>query len=494
MDITLPYGHLGQRGKTWIMQNVLWRMQREPQYAAFDVLKINLEHLKLETDTITVIKAIAEEIVEKLGLKTIEINKIKELYDVFRRGVLSKPLILILDEFDALPQQAIAGIVGVFRNIYNTRRDQSDRHTAEKDYLLHGVALIGVRSVLGVENRTGSPFNVQRGLHIPNLTFAEVESMYNDYEKESGQRVEPAVIEGVFNELRGQPGLTSWYGELLTETYNKYKPSITMRDFEIVDAAASNVLPNANILNIISKAKEEPYRSFVLELFQTEDKIEFKYDDPRINFLYMNGVIDEEVAGETNYYVRFPCPFVQKRLFSHFANELFRDVGQLHKPFDNLDDTITATDLILKNLLRRYQTYLQQNRAWLLKDVPRKANLRIFEAVSPFQPLYVPGAFLDNKGGKVWPEFPTGNGQIDLMLRRGDKLYGLELKSFTDDFDYRNALKQAARYARNLHLSEIVVAFFVEEIDDANRLKYETTWVDTNGDVTVHPVFVATGA
>lgn len=39
-----------QRGKTWIMQNVLWRL-REPKYEQFDVLKINVEHLK-QTDNV----------------------------------------------------------------------------------------------------------------------------------------------------------------------------------------------------------------------------------------------------------------------------------------------------------------------------------------------------------------------------------------------------------------------------------------------------------
>ena len=39
--------------------------------------------------------------------------------------------------------------------------------------------------------------------------------------------------------------------------------------FEGVYAAALNLLPNNNILNLISKAKQEPYKSLVLELFQT---------------------------------------------------------------------------------------------------------------------------------------------------------------------------------------------------------------------------------
>lgn len=35
-----------QCGKTWLMQQVLFRLQKDPQ---FDVLKINLENLKDET-------------------------------------------------------------------------------------------------------------------------------------------------------------------------------------------------------------------------------------------------------------------------------------------------------------------------------------------------------------------------------------------------------------------------------------------------------------
>jgi len=51
-----------------------------------------------------------------------------------------------------------------------------------------------------------------------------------------------------------------------------------MRDFEIAYAAAVDALPNANILNMISKAKQTPYKQLVLEMFKTEEKIRFRYD------------------------------------------------------------------------------------------------------------------------------------------------------------------------------------------------------------------------
>ena len=104
--------------------------------------------------------------------------------------------------------------------------------------------------MIGVENTTGSPFNIQRSLNIPNLSFDEVEYMFKWYEKETKQKIDPKVICKLYDELNGQPGLISWFGELLTETYNKEadKP-ITLDGFTYVFRLACHALPNNNILN-----------------------------------------------------------------------------------------------------------------------------------------------------------------------------------------------------------------------------------------------------
>ncbi len=483
-----------QTGKTWLIHQALFRLRDEAQYQTFAVLKLSLEHLKLEQDVDMVIQIIAQEIVDALGLENVTIHRLNQFHQLFKREVLKKPLILMLDEFDALPEQVISGLVGVFRNIYISRQSAPDKPTAEKDYLLHGVALIGVRAVLGVENVSGSPFNVQRSLHIPNLTFAEVEGMFKWYEQERGQAVAPEVIERLFYETQGQPGLIGWFGELLTETYNQEpEQPLTLVDFEKVYGAAIKLLPNNNILNIISKARQEPYKQFVLEMFRTEEKVLFEYDNPEINYLYLNGVIDQEKVSTDEYYIKFACPFVQKRLFNYFSTELFRQMGRLYDPFTDLSDTITETDLTIKTLLGRYEQYLQTNRAWLLKDAPRRADLRVYEAVFHFNLYMYLSEFLRGRGGQVFPEFPTGNGQVDLIIRYSDRVYALELKSFTDDFRYRQALKQAARYGHRLGLSEIDLVLFVDAVDAANRQKYEAVYTDPETGLTVIPTFVETG-
>jgi alpha-galactosidase len=103
-------------------------------------------------------------------------------------------------------------------------------------------------------------------------------------------------------------------------------------------------------------------------------------------------------------------------------------------------------------------------------------------------------SFMDRRKGKVYPDFPTGNGKIDLVVHYQGQVYGIELKSYTDEFSYRQALKQAARYGQQLQLEEITLVFFVEYIDETNRNKYEVVYQDQDTHVLVTPVFVATGA
>ncbi|VEN73238.1 conserved hypothetical protein [Candidatus Desulfarcum epimagneticum] len=483
-----------QTGKSWALKEVLFKLREDKR---FDALKINLEILKTEEDIGRILMYIEKKMARGLNKKAVGADTPEKFGDLFLKEALEKPLILILDEFDALSEDAISAIVGAFRNIYTVRQEQSDKSTEEKDYLLHGVALIGVRAVLGVENQKGSPFNVQRSLHIPNLTFREVEEMFRWHERESGQRVEQEVIDRLFYETKGQPGLTCWFGELLTEGWDQFRVAkempVDMELFEEAWLAATRLLPNNNILNIISKAKQEPYKRTVLNLFGTTEKISFAYDKAELNFLYMNGVIDFEKTDDKKLYAKFSCPFVQKRLFNYFSDDIFDFAGDLYDPFEDLDDAITDDGLDIRNIIKRYRAYLMKNREWTLKDAPRRSDMRIYEAVFHFNLYMYLSRFMERFKGEIYPEFPTGNGKIDLIVKYAGKTYGIEVKSYTDRRGYSEALTQAARYGDQLKLKEITLVFFVESINDENRTKYEADFFDDETGVKVMPVFVETG-
>jgi hypothetical protein len=481
-----------QTGKTWIMQEVFFKLQQDPK---FEVVILPLQHLCKVTDVNRVVQVLVRELSKQLKLeKDLTIDTLEDFHLLFEQGTLNKPLILILDEFDTLSETIIAELVSVFRNIHHRRQSQIGKLTAEKDYLLHGVALIGVRAVLGIENIKGSPFNIQRGVRIPNLTNDEVVELFNQYQQESGQSIEPAVVERIWYEFQGQPGLTCWFGELLTETYHQAtEQSIMMTHFEDVYAAALDLLPNNNILNIISKAKQEHYKSFVLELFQTETKIKFTYHDPIVNFLYMNGVVSIEKVSPSENYVKFPCPYIQKQLFNYFSQELYPRIGHLYDPFEDLTNTITENSLNIPNLLLRYEQYLQVNREQVLKNAPRRDDLRVYEAVFHFHLYLYLTSFFNRYEAQVQPEFPTGNGQIDLLIHHAGQLFGLELKSFADKRQYHQALIQAAKYGKQLGVLEIWLVLFIETVDDKNRQLFEADYTDSKTGIIVHPQFVQTG-
>lgn len=480
-----------QTGKTWLMQQIVKKIHH---INTFEVGFITMQSGKSEMTDEGILNLFTQKLSDWFDKDFPRITKWNQLSGLFTKKYFTHPVILIIDEFDALQEDFINKFANEFRDMYMIRQNESGKKSAEKKCLLHALALVGVRSVLGIENVTGSPFNVQRNIHIPGLSFSEVNYLFKWYERESGQNIEQGVIDRIFAEFNGHPGLTCWFGELLTETPNSSKSEHTISTDQFVEvySKATNILPNNTILNIISKAKTEPFKTFVLEMFRTDEKIPFRYDNPNINFLYLNGVICQQKSG-TQYFVRFSSPYVQKRLFNYFSDDMFSYMGKLVAPFERMEELVTEKRIHIKNVLKRYEIYLKENRSWLLKNAPKRKDLRIFEAVYHFNLFMYLHKFLTTKNAEVYPEFPTGNGKIDIIIKYADKTYGLELKSYTDERGYENALSQAAHYGKQLGLSEITIVFFIEYIDTKNRDKYERIFSDTHTGVNVLIVFVETG-
>jgi len=478
-----------QTGKTWVMQQTV---QKIKQTHHFDVGIISMQNAEGVTTEKGVLEVLTENMQNSFEKKLPRITQFKQIPSLFTKEFFKRPVILVLDEFDALEELYINRFTAAFRHIAGSRKNEPDKSGTDKTYLLHGLALIGVRSVLGIENKSGSPFNVQQGLHIPNLTFAETQSMFNKYETTYKQIVEADVVQNVFNVTRGQPGLTSWFGELLTERFNEHKDQpIGPTQYDRVLEAAVNLLPNVNVINIISKANQEPYKELVLEMFRTDEGLRFKFDDQKTNFLYMNGVVEAYEAGN-RHLIRFANPFLQKRLFNYFSDELFKFMDRLVDPMDTLQDVFIDDGLNIRNIIRRYQTYLDKNRHWLFDESPRRRDKRIYEAVFHFNIYMFLFKFIESHGGHVIPEFPTGNGKIDIIIKYRNRTYGIELKTYTDAVQSQEAVTQAAIYGKKLGLTEITLLFFIDTIDRNNRDKIEVPYLDKNTNVTVRPVFVET--
>jgi hypothetical protein len=374
-----------------------------------------------------------------------------------RGGAFDRPLILLIDEFDSLPAPVIDRLVSTFRKMYLSR----------EAFFLHGLALVGVRAVLGVDGARGSPFNIQRSLHVPNLTRDEVTELFEQYHGESGQKVE--VAGEVFEVTRGQPGLVSWFGELLTEKHNPDpKQPISLDRWREVYAAARQIEPNNTLLNLHKKA--DRYRAQVARLFTRSDT-PFSFEDPACNFLYTNGVIDfEKTTGDDGgplYVCRFSSPFVQHRLYAGLAAAMDLDpYVPVVDPHDDLTDVFARLDL--PALLGRYRDYLRrldQKGVNPWHGQARRADLHLVEAAGHFH-LYWWLVEAARRHLVVSPEFPTGNGKVDLHVRNREQAGVIEVKSFTQRSDLPSQKAQAARYAASRGLEAATLALFVPTDDE----------------------------
>ncbi|MDM8536243.1 AAA-like domain-containing protein [Desulfobacterales bacterium HSG17] len=383
-----------------------------------------------------------------------------------KNNLFDRKLILFIDEFDSLPPKVIDRLVTIFRDMYLKR----------ENYIIHGLALIGVRAVLGVESESGSPFNIQKSLNVPRLTKTEVEDLFRQYQEENGQKIEAQVIDNIYESTRGQPGLVSWFGELLSEKFNPGSDkTIGMETWNYVYGRACRTEWNNTLLNMLAKVKKK-YTSHVLKLFANAE-IPFTLRTDWCNYLYLNGIIDaEDVLDNKNQPVQvccFSCPFVQQNIYDLLTNDFVSDLPMLAlDPLDDLSDVLERPKLNLPALINRYKDYLKRMKAKGLnpwKDQPRRADMHLSQAAGHFH-LY---SWLQNAIGRrcsVSPEFPTGNGRVDIWIKCIDKQGIIEVKSFVDLSELKRSQKQAAHYGKQLGIKAVTLAVFVP-IEDENVLK-----------------------
>jgi hypothetical protein len=239
---------------------------------------------------------------------------------------------------------------------------------------------------------------------------------------------------------------------------------------------------NNTVLNIVKKARGE-HRDRILELFSRSD-VPFTIDSEWRSYAYLNGIIDSETVedshGRKTEICRFANPFIQHRLYNAFMLDLIGDASPILalEPFDKLTDVFEKPELDVPALLKRYKGYLARLKAAGLnpwKDQPRRTDLHIREAVGHFH-LYFWLQHAVEDVCTVTPEFPTGNGRVDLRLQCGDKTGVIEVKSYKSQLKLEKAQIQAVHYAKGLNLMSITLAVFMPVEDEAvlEKLSGET--------------------
>lgn len=294
-----------QAGKTTYFQ-LLFEILKEQDYIPIWVTFESLKTVNREK----FYRTLGRELEEELSLFDINVDYALtdhiDLQDYFREpSLLSKKIVLVIDEFEDIPDEVMSEVLHSFRKIYHRKQF----------YALHSVILVGVSTlselVLTGSSSSASPFNVSDELEIVYFTFDETHALIHQYIHESGQVFAANVIQAIFDNTQGQPGLTCALCEHLIKGKPDRAQPIVLADFYKTLKHFLTERSDKNMLNIVQKAREK--QDFMLRVLFGNDPIPFTVDSPTISYLKAHGVI-QNVDG----FVGIPVPLYSKRLITAF--------------------------------------------------------------------------------------------------------------------------------------------------------------------------------
>lgn len=86
---------------------------------------------------------------------------------LFFEKLKSTPMVLIIDEFEGIPETVLSEVTPAFRQIYHQRQN----------YALHALILVGVSTIAELVQSNASPFNIADAIPIDYFSLNEVDSL-----------------------------------------------------------------------------------------------------------------------------------------------------------------------------------------------------------------------------------------------------------------------------------------------------------------------------
>ena len=269
-------------------------------------------------------------------------------FQQFANFLEDEKLVLIIDEFDGIPPDALRGFLHSLRTIYVQRSMRKCPYS---------VGIVGVKSVTQLNlDRSISPFNIQDEFTLPNFTLEQVRELLTQYTDEVGQPFAPKVIEALHKQTGGQPFLVNRFAQILTEEMDLPKTeTITMTHFS---KAHAEILEenNTNLTHLVTNIRREPrFKNILMEIVSYERGVRFNLRQEIISELATYGVI----ARGTDDRCEIINPIYHYRILQTFrpiVNGLEKDYFSEDTDFP---DYLTPTEQInMELLLDNFQDFI----------------------------------------------------------------------------------------------------------------------------------------
>ena len=310
----------------------------------------------------------------------------------------STPLVLMIDEVDALVGDTLISVLRQLRAGYTNRPGAFPQSVIlcgvrdVRDYRIHSES--GDEVIAG-----GSAFNIKaESLRLGNFTEAHVHTLLGQHTEETGQEFTQAAITTVWNQSRGQP----WLVNALA-----YQACFKDRDGRDRSRAIGE--------EAIMEAREELILSRQTHLHQLADKLREdrvrRVIEPILSSGPTVGVSPDDVE-----YVR-DLGLIARRGTRRIANPIYREVIPRELMYAREDEIAQETewyvnpngDLNVEGLLKAFQRFFREHSEhWIERFQYREAG-----------PQLLLQAFLQrivNGGGRIEREYALGRRRTDLLI------------------------------------------------------------------------------
>jgi hypothetical protein len=379
----------------------------------------------------------------------------------------AKPIVLLLDEVDALYDDVLISVLRQLRDGFQVRPARFPQ----------SVALVGLRDIREYRVKArgdnpsigaGSPFNVKaESYFLPVFSEQDVRGLLRQHTDTTGQVFEPQAVADLYEVGGGQPWLTNALAHEIVERMlnDDYSQTITPA---MVEEAKERLIArrDTHLDSLMDKLKEPRVRQIVMAVISGNSPAFDDYDDA-LRYCRDLGIVRLQDG-----VVRFANPIYQEIItrllnmpFQHsmVGDDMYQTAWYL-RPDGSLD---------MDKLLQAFQQFYRRHaEGWLNR----------FEFKEAGQQLLLM-AFLQrivNGGGRIEREMAAGNGRTDLTVFWKNQTLVLELKLKYGDSARDDGLRQIARYMDTLGQQHGYLVLF--ELKKSDEVPWETRlrWSEEN--------------
>jgi hypothetical protein len=324
-----------------------------------------------------------------------------------------RPLVVFLDEIDALRNDVLISV------LQQIRSGHSRRPTA----FPWSLALIGLRDVrdykvaAGGSDRlnTASPFNIKtRSLTLDTFDQADVAALYGQHTADTGQLFTPDAVAHAFALTQGQPWLVNALAKVAVE---KLAPDRTQVITPALIDQAKEVLivrQDTHLDSLAERLREPRVRAIIEPMLSGQSLGDIPPDDLR--FVQDLGLVRLEPGGG----LVVANPIYHEVLPRILASTAIASLPTISPSWLTPEGRIAAP-----LLLDAFLAFWRQHGEPLLGTSP-------YAEIAPHLVLM---AFLHrvaNGGGTIDREYAIGRDRMDLCLRHGADVFGMEVKVWRD--------------------------------------------------------------